>query len=110
MADLVAFLYVSHFFDQETSPARGREVLEARGCLGCHAARGQGGKSAADLGSYRAARSHTALVASLWNHPRFLPAERREVPWPLLTGQELADMAAYLATLPRAPASKPKSS
>ncbi len=110
MADLVAYLYVSHFFDQETTPARGRELLEAKGCLACHPARGQGGKSAADLGSYRAARSSAALVASLWNHPRFLPAERREVPWPLLTGQELADMAAYLATLPRVPAPKPKSS
>jgi mono/diheme cytochrome c family protein len=101
MADIVAYLYVAHYFDQEVSAARGQQVLQDRGCLGCHAARGQGGRTAADLGTYRAARSAPALVASLWNHPRYLEKERREVPWPILTGQELADMAAFLGSLPR---------
>jgi mono/diheme cytochrome c family protein len=101
MADLVAYLYVSHYFDQEASPARGREVLQEKGCLTCHAARGQGGKTAADLGTYRAARSASALVAALWNHPRYIEKLRQEVPWPLLSGQELADVSAFLGSLPR---------
>jgi mono/diheme cytochrome c family protein len=102
MADIVAYLYVSHYFDQEVSLSRGQEVLRDKGCLACHAARGQGGRTAADLATYRAARSGPALVAALWNHPRYLPKERREVPWPLLTGQELAGMAAFLGSLPQA--------
>ena len=102
MADIVAYLYVSHYFDQEVSPARGQQVLQDKGCLGCHVARGRGARTAGDLATYRAARSGSALIAALWNHPRYLQKEQREVPWPLLTGQELADMAAYLASLPRA--------
>jgi mono/diheme cytochrome c family protein len=108
MADLVAYLYVSRYFDQEVSPSRGLQVLQDKGCLACHAARGQGGRTAGDLATYRAARSGPALVAALWNHPRYLEKERREVPWPLLTGGELADMAAFLASLPRAAGSAPR--
>jgi mono/diheme cytochrome c family protein len=108
MADIVAYLYVSRYFDQEVSPARGQQVLTDKGCLTCHAVRGQGGRTAADLATYRAARSGPALIAALWNHPRYLPKERREVPWPLLTGQELADMAALLGSLPRAAGPAPR--
>jgi mono/diheme cytochrome c family protein len=110
MADIVAYLYVSHYFDEVADPARGQQVLENKGCLGCHTARGKGTKVGADLATYPAARSSGALVASLWNHPRYLEARRQEVPWPLLTGQELTDVAAYLTTLPRANTAKPKSS
>jgi mono/diheme cytochrome c family protein len=110
MADIVAYLYVSHYFDEVAEATRGQQVLESKGCLGCHTARGKGTKVGADLATYPAARSSGALVASLWNHPRYLEARRQEVPWPLLTGQELADLAAYLTTLPKASAAKPKSS
>lgn len=110
MADIVAHLYVSHYFDEAVDAPRGQTVLQSKGCLDCHAARGQGGKVGADLGTYRAARSSAALVAGLWNHPRYLEARRQEVAWPLLTGQELADMASALAALPRVAAPpKPKS-
>lgn len=109
MADVVAYLYVSHYFEEPVSPARGEQVLDQKDCLRCHAARGKGGKVGADLATYRTARSSAGLVAALWNHPRYLPAQRQEVPWPLLTGQELADMAAAVAALPKTPTAKPKS-
>jgi mono/diheme cytochrome c family protein len=108
MADIVAYLYVSRYFDQEVSPSRGQQVLQDKGCLTCHAARGQGGRTGADLATYRAARSGPALIAALWNHPRYLQKEQREVPWPLLTGQELADMAAFLGSMPRAAGAPPR--
>jgi mono/diheme cytochrome c family protein len=109
MADIVAYLYVSHYFEEAGRPERGRAVLESKGCLDCHAAGGRGGKVGADLATYRAARSSAALVASLWNHPRYLMTRRQEVPWPVLSGEELANVSAYLATLPPRPAaSKPK--
>jgi cytochrome c551/c552 len=108
MADLVAHLYVSHYFDQEVSATRGRAVLEAKGCLGCHALGGKGGTSASDLASYRAIRSSPGLVAAMWNHPRYLEKERREVAWPQVSGQELADVAAHLAALPAPAAPKSK--
>ena len=86
MADIVAYLYVSHYFEQEVSPSRGQQVLTDKGCLTCHATRGQGGRAAADLATYRAARSGAALIAALWNHPRYLPEERLEAAWLLRRG------------------------
>ena len=109
MADIVAYLYVAHYFDEVGNAARGEQALEQKGCLACHAARGKGGTVGADLGSYRALRSSAGLVAAMWNHPRYLVAQRREVAWPAVTGQELADIAAFVAVLPKAEAAKPKS-
>jgi mono/diheme cytochrome c family protein len=101
MADVVAYLYASHYFDQAGDAARGRQLVQDKDCLTCHAVRGTGGKLGADLAAYPALRSSPGLVASLWNHPRYLAAQQKEVPWPVLAGQELADIAAYLGTLPK---------
>jgi mono/diheme cytochrome c family protein len=109
MADIVAYLYTSHYFDQPGDAARGGQLLQAKDCLSCHAARGKGGKVGADLAAYPALRSSAGLVAALWNHPRYLQAQQREVPWPMLSGQELADIATYLSSLTKAGATKPKS-
>jgi mono/diheme cytochrome c family protein len=108
MADLVAYLYVSHYFDRQASPVRGRQALQDKGCLTCHAAGGQGGRTGSALATHRAARSGSALIAALWNHPRYLPREQREVPWPSLTGPELADIAAFLASLPPSAGAAPR--
>ena len=86
----------------------GRDLLETTGCLARRATRDKGGKSASDLGSYGAARPSAALVASLWE-PALPASGAAEVPWPVLAGQELADMAAYLAA-PVGPGVKPKPS
>ena len=108
MADIVAYLYASHYFDPAVDPGRGRELLEIKGCLTCHAVRGKGGKIGADLASYAGARTAAGLVAAMWNHPRYLEAQRREVSWPVLTGPDLADMGAHLTALPPLPKAGPK--
>ena len=40
-------------------------------------------------------------VAAMWNHARYMETQGRRLPTtlPLLTGQELADISAYLAGL-----------
>jgi mono/diheme cytochrome c family protein len=103
MADIVAYLYVSHYFDEPVDTARGRQVVDAKGCLGCHAAQGKGSTTAKDLSTYRALRESAGVVAAMWNHPRYVETRRQEVAWPLLSGQELADMSAYLTSLARGP-------
>jgi mono/diheme cytochrome c family protein len=108
MADIVAYLYASHYFDQPGDMGRGQQLLQSKGCASCHAVRGQGAKVGADLASYPALRSAAGLVASLWNHPRYLAARQQEVPWPTLTGQELSDLAAFVTGLSRGAGAKPK--
>jgi mono/diheme cytochrome c family protein len=101
MADIVAYLYASHYFDQPGDVGRGQQLLQGKGCASCHAIRGKGPKVGADLAAYPALRSTASLIAALWNHPRYLAAQQQEVPWPLLTGQELSDIAAYVSGLPK---------
>lgn len=110
MADILAYLYTSHYFDQAASPQRGKELVQMKGCLTCHSVRGKGGKISADFATSEAAGSPASLIAGMWNHSRFMEAEarRREVPWPVLTGQELADIAGYLGSISKA--GRPKKS
>ena len=105
MADLIAYLYVSHYFDQTASAGRGQQLVTSKGCLGCHSIRGKGGKIGADFATSSWVQSPAGLVAGMWNHSRYMEAQaqKQEVAWPLLTGQELADISTYLATVPKAP-------
>ncbi|MFQ5899012.1 MAG: c-type cytochrome [Candidatus Methylomirabilia bacterium] len=104
MADIVSYLYLSHYFDQEASSTRGLQLLQGKGCLICHSVRGRGGKVAADFAASRVVGSPASLLAGMWNHSRYMEfrAQKLQVPWPLLTGQELADIAAYLGSLSKA--------
>jgi cytochrome c2 len=110
MADIVAFLYVSHYFDQAASVGRGRQLVQEKGCLTCHSVGGKGGTISADFATSRVVGSHAGLLAGMWNHSRFMEAQaqKQEVPWPVLTGQELADISAYLVSVskPRSPKKK----
>ncbi len=105
MADVLAHLYVSHYFDQAASAGRGRQLVQSKGCLTCHSVRGKGGKISADFATSKAVGSSAGLVAGMWNHSRYMEAEarRQEIAWPVLTGRELADIARYLESLARLP-------
>jgi hypothetical protein len=47
--------------------------------------------------------SPSGLIAAMWNHGARMEgqAEKREASLPTLTGQELADVSAYLGSLTR---------
>ena len=103
MADILAHLYASRYFETAPNPRRGGELLQAKGCLGCHAVAGKGAKVGGDLASSGVVGSPASLVAAMWNHSRVMEAqaEKRQITWPELRGDELRDLSAYLASLPR---------
>jgi len=105
MADVLAYLYTNHYFDARPNTARGGRLVRERGCIACHAVRGQGGKTAADFASSKVTGTPSSVVAAMWNHSARMEAtaEARAVAWPVLTGAELGDITAYLISL-RAPA------
>ncbi len=105
MADIVAYLYVSHYFDQPAiGRSRGQQLVQSKGCLTCHSVRGKGGKIGADFATSKVVGSAAGLIAGMWNHSRYMEAQvqKQEIPWPVLTGQELADIATYLGSISRA--------
>jgi mono/diheme cytochrome c family protein len=98
MADLVAYLYSVRYFAELGDPARGRQVLADKGCLGCHSVSGAGGKVASDLARVKGLDSPGTVIAALWNHSFIMEhrAERRKVSWPKLRPEEMADLVAFL--------------
>jgi mono/diheme cytochrome c family protein len=113
MADIVAYLYTSRYFDQPAlGRVQGQQLVQSKGCLSCHSVRGKGGKIGADFANSKFVSSSAAVLAGMWNHSRYMEAQaqQKEIPWPILTGQELADISAYLVTIPRTipPKSSPK--
>jgi mono/diheme cytochrome c family protein len=103
MADIVAYLFTSRYFERAGSARRGEALVQSKGCLGCHAIAGKGGKVGGDFARSSLVGSPERLIAGMWNHGALMEAQAtaRGVAWPELSGGELGDLAAYLATLSR---------
>ncbi len=82
-------------------PVRGAALFKDKGCVRCHAIKGSGGNSAPELGSdLDVRRTPSQLVVSMWNHaPRmWAQMKAKEIAYPKLGEQEVADLFAYLYT------------
>jgi mono/diheme cytochrome c family protein len=102
MADVVAYLYTSHYFDALTGQAaRGRQLVQGKGCVTCHSIAGKGGTVAADFTKSTVVGSPAGIIAAMWNHGARMEgqAQKQDVSLPVLTGQELADISRYLGSL-----------
>ena len=102
MADITAYLYTAYYFESTAGRAgRGRELVQKKGCLTCHSIYRKGGSIATDLAIDNVVSTAVGQVAAMWNHGRYMEtkARRQSTTLPLLTGQELADISAYLAGL-----------
>ena len=108
MNDLLAwFREISRGERHETellpaSPDRGWNVFRTKSCIACHAVRGAGGRIGPELGPGRQMPLTIAQFAGLmWNHApdMWRALESQKVPRPLLQGQEIADLVAFLSSL-----------
>ena len=103
MADVVAHLFASRYFEPSADARRGGDLLRSKGCLACHAVAGKGAAGGVDFARSSVVGTPGALVAALWNHGRGMEAEaeKRRLTLPELRGGELADIAAYLHSVSR---------
>jgi mono/diheme cytochrome c family protein len=102
MADIVAYLYTTHYFDPAAgNSARGQQLVQGKGCVACHSVAGKGGKTAGDFAKSSVVGTPPALIAAMWNHSREMEnqAEKLGIRLPTLKGQELADMSSYFRSL-----------
>jgi mono/diheme cytochrome c family protein len=78
--------------------SRGREILQEKGCTGCHGTPGRGGLIGSDLAARGRSDGLSDFMAAMWNKmPGMLQvakAAKRELP--KLHASELADIVAYL--------------
>jgi mono/diheme cytochrome c family protein len=109
MADIVAHLFASRYFEAGGDARRGGDLVRGKGCLGCHAVAGKGATGGIDFARSDVVGTPGALVAALWNHGRGMEAEaeKRRIALPELRGAELADIAAYLRSVSRDGAPRP---
>lgn len=104
VVNLVTFLRASapgtgRIYARPGDPVSGEALFDEKGCAGCHAIRGHGGKIGPDLaGPGRLSGSLTQVAGTMWNHAPTMwarMAERRtEVP--SLSVEEMADLVSYL--------------
>ncbi len=73
-------------------PDRGKRLFVDKGCAGCHAVEDKGSGSGRSIGPRAPRATVTDLPVVLWNH-RVAARTRR---LPSLTGQDMADITAYL--------------
>jgi len=82
-------------------PLAGSRVFGAKGCSGCHAVNGVGGKVGPDLGRMSKQRTFYDLASTMWNHIPEMAAKMRKAGSPPLhlSPRETADLIAFLATV-----------
>ncbi len=79
-------------------PAKGARLFVSKGCIKCHAFKGEGGKTGPDFGRVDLGNTLLDLASKLLNHipPMVQGMERMRMTKPSLTGEEIADISAYL--------------
>ena len=94
MADLVAYLFSTRYFDEPGDPERGKTIFVKKQCSLCH---GKGAKGP-NLSSLKGQISPILMAQMMWNHgPQMLDEMRKaKVPWQKIDGKEMVDLMEYL--------------
>jgi mono/diheme cytochrome c family protein len=100
MVAILLFVFAPLAFGQviPEDPTRGGQLFVSKGCATCHALKGKGGSFGPDLGKIDLGDTQLNLVAKIWNHtPSMITGmESTGMIKPTLTGQEFAELSAYL--------------
>jgi cytochrome c len=98
MADVLSYLYYLRMFDGPGNAVRGADTFARLQCAGCHTLAGSGGGTASPLDRFSTYPSPTPLAQAMWNAgPRMQEEQlRRGREIPQFTGNEMADLQAYI--------------
>jgi mono/diheme cytochrome c family protein len=94
------FVWVPCSFGQTIpeNPVKGGQLFASKGCAHCHPLRGEQGKIGPDLSRKDLGDTRLNLAARIWNHTPSMMAEMESmgITKPTLTGEDFADISAYL--------------
>ena len=101
MADLFAFLYFIRYLDEPGSPAKGKEVLKAKGCTECHSVGERKGAIGPDLAMWSEFSNPILWVQMMWNHASKMKSmmDKEAISWPKLERNDVVDIIAYITSL-----------
>jgi cytochrome c len=93
MADLIAYIFTTRYFQLKGDPQDGEKVFIEKKCADCH--RGPGGPP---LSFFQGKCSSAYMITEMWNHGPIMEKtlEEKKIPWPKLTEKEMVDLMAYL--------------
>jgi len=106
MMDLLEYIKTNAKGPKETAfitpgnPKEGKLIFASKGCIKCHAIRGEGGKGGEDLGRKAKTlyKSLTQIASSMWNKGPTVLAKMAQTQsgLPKFTPKEMADLISYL--------------
>jgi mono/diheme cytochrome c family protein len=97
--NLIAYLYYLRYLGDPGSVSRGKKLLKKKGCIHCHRVGKEGGGTVGPpLDRLKRYASPIYMVQAIWNHgPRMQKKmEEMGIERPSFTGQEIADLSAYI--------------
>jgi cytochrome c2 len=97
-ADLFIYFYAAGYFETPGDAKRGRQVFLARRCGQCHGMDSPVRAGIRPVKEWDSLWDPIALAQEMWNHSSDMARalSRSQVPYPLLTAQELTDLLAWL--------------
>jgi cytochrome c551/c552 len=94
MADLVAYLFSTRYFDEPGDPQKGKTVFIKKQCNLCHAK----STKMQNLSALKGQISPIFMAQTMWNHGQEMLEKMRKakVSWSKIEGREMADLMEYL--------------
>ncbi|MFB3884723.1 MAG: c-type cytochrome [Thermodesulfobacteriota bacterium] len=94
MADLVAYLFSTRYFDELGDPERGKNVFTKKQCNLCHTK----GTKMPNLSLLKGQISPIFMARTMWNHgPEMLEQMRKaKISWQKIDAKEMIDLMEYL--------------
>jgi mono/diheme cytochrome c family protein len=101
-ADLFAYFYSARFFEKPGDAGRGKRLFSERACANCHGLDQPAQSGVKSVSEWDGLADPIALTQAMWNHQQTMGAALvvKRIPWPRLSGQDLADLLVYLRNLP----------
>ena len=98
MRELLGYIWAQQYFRGNGDAGRGKKVFAEKNCATCHNGASSG---APPLTKNAEGYSDVTMISILWRHgPAMLERmKQRNLPWPRFTGQQMADLIAYLGSL-----------
>ncbi len=98
MGELIAYLYYLRFLGEPGDLYRGKILFKEKGCQGCHAIAGKGGKTGPAFDTLGKYVSPIFMAQAMWNHGPEMEKRFRtmSLQWPIFQPGEIVDLSAYI--------------